>query len=205
MFKLLACLRRQVFFRTPRCTRSAELWSAMEGGRDENREALSLGLETAFSALSQTQRASSSSRTICFSALIFWNTLRLLYSYKRIRLYGSHQRGMTMASITVHDAKTLHRTDFMPGLGWFMDKSYGPMNCRKSGQINTGITGCAIQRHLGREVIFPQVPRVFHNGIKEPSWRHHAGDTLQELRQTLMKESGGRHGSSGQCSRITSL
>lgn len=80
----------------------------------------------------------------------------------------------------VHDTKALHRTTFMPGLGWLMPRRVWEEELvhRWSGDIEHQLTSNKPfqlnwdhwlrdeERHHGREVVYPQVPRVFHNGTQ---------------------------------------
>jgi len=65
----------------------------------------------------------------------------------------------------VHDVNSLLRTDFMPGLGWLMPRKLWEAELA-SKWPDKGWDHWMREpnQHSGREVVFPQVPRVFHNG-----------------------------------------
>lgn len=67
----------------------------------------------------------------------------------------------------VHEAKRLQRTEFMPGLGWLLPRSRweGELEL-KWPDLNWDHWMRDRKQHRHREVVFPQVPRVFHNGIE---------------------------------------
>lgn len=65
----------------------------------------------------------------------------------------------------VLDAKRLLRTDFMPGLGWLMPRRLWTHELRaKWPSLHWDHWMRDAKQHLGREVLYPEVPRVFHNG-----------------------------------------
>lgn len=67
----------------------------------------------------------------------------------------------------VKDTYELRRTDFFPGLGWFLPRSlYQGELESKWPESHWDHWLRASHTHRGREIIHPQVPRTFHNGIK---------------------------------------
>jgi len=79
----------------------------------------------------------------------------------------------------IHDTKRLHRTEFLPNLGWLMprmlwyeeladkwpDWNYAP----KDFFWGWDHWMRDVAQHQGREVVFPQVPRLFHTGVSGTS------------------------------------
>ena len=66
----------------------------------------------------------------------------------------------------VKDVNSLRRTDFFPGLGWLLSRQLYIQELEPlwpSEHWDHWLRSSAISK--GREIIYPQVPRSFHNGI----------------------------------------
>eukprot|EP00435_Cladocopium_sp_Y103_P011694 s595_g3.t1 len=76
----------------------------------------------------------------------------------------------------VHDRKQLQRTQFMPGLGWLLQRKIWDNELAKKWPMEISAAKQQVQtlnwdhwmrdpsQHRGRSVLFPQMPRAFHNG-----------------------------------------
>lgn len=61
----------------------------------------------------------------------------------------------------------LLRTDFFPGLGWLLPRRLYEKELKDSWPKEHWDHWLrAPERHKGREIVYPEVPRTFHNGIK---------------------------------------
>lgn len=61
----------------------------------------------------------------------------------------------------------LKRTEFFPGLGWFLTRELYKGELEKVWPTNHWDHWLrSPQVHKGREILYPEVPRTFHNGIK---------------------------------------
>eukprot|EP00928_Gymnodinium_smaydae_P026909 TRINITY_DN20979_c0_g1_i2.p1 TRINITY_DN20979_c0_g1~~TRINITY_DN20979_c0_g1_i2.p1 ORF type:complete len:318 (+),score=49.37 TRINITY_DN20979_c0_g1_i2:277-1230(+) len=74
----------------------------------------------------------------------------------------------------LHDATRLQHTEFMPGLGWLMPrKLWEGELARKWPSTHWDHWLREAKQHKGRTILYPQVPRVVHKGIRgtfmEPS------------------------------------
>ena len=66
----------------------------------------------------------------------------------------------------VKEPHALYRTGFFPGLGWLMTRELWNELKHKWPQEHWDHWLRQKRQHKGREVLFPAMPRVFHNGVK---------------------------------------
>jgi hypothetical protein len=66
----------------------------------------------------------------------------------------------------VKEPHALYRTGFFPGLGWLMTRELWAELQHKWPQEHWDHWLRQHRQHKGREVLFPAMPRVFHNGVK---------------------------------------
>ena len=67
----------------------------------------------------------------------------------------------------VQDPFALRRTEFFPGLGWLLSRELYKSELEKKWPQNHWDHWLrAPETHKGREIVYPEVPRTYHNGIK---------------------------------------
>ena len=67
----------------------------------------------------------------------------------------------------VADPFALRRTEFFPGLGWLLSRALYKNELESKWPKNHWDHWLrAPETHKGREIVYPQVPRTYHNGIK---------------------------------------
>jgi hypothetical protein len=67
----------------------------------------------------------------------------------------------------VSDPYALRRTEFMPGLGWLLPRTLYKNELEvKWPNAHWDHWLRSVEQHKGREIVYPEVPRTFHNGIK---------------------------------------
>lgn len=66
----------------------------------------------------------------------------------------------------VIDPYALHRTEFFPGLGWLITRQLYKNELEKKWPNEHWDHWLrSPQTHLGREIVYPEIPRTYHNGI----------------------------------------